>query len=211
MKVRWGVLGVAKIATEKVIPAMQRGQWSDVTAIASRELAKARTAATALGIPKAYGSYERPAERPGHRRHLQPPPQPPARALDDEGGRARQARALREAARADAAEARNAHRRPRSHGVRMQEAFMVRTHPQWLQGAALVREAAHWRSALDARRVQLLQPRSGEHPQCPGVRRRRAHGHRLLPDQHRALRFRARARARHRRRSTAIRTSAWIA
>ena len=57
-KIRWGVLGVAKIATDKVIPAMQRGQWSTVTAIASRDLEKARAAAAKLGIPKAYGSYE---------------------------------------------------------------------------------------------------------------------------------------------------------
>ncbi len=57
-KIRWGVLGAAKIATEKVIPSMQRGQWSEVTAIASRDLDKARAAAAKLGIPKAYGSYE---------------------------------------------------------------------------------------------------------------------------------------------------------
>src|SRR3981081_3856169 len=57
-KVEWGVLGVANIATKKVIQAMQRGEWSEVTAIASRDLDKARQAAQELGIPKAYGSYE---------------------------------------------------------------------------------------------------------------------------------------------------------
>jgi predicted dehydrogenase len=36
-KVRWGVLGVANIAVQKVIPAMQKGEWSEVTAIASRD------------------------------------------------------------------------------------------------------------------------------------------------------------------------------
>ena len=57
-KVRWGVLGVAKIAVQKVIPAMQRGERCEITAIASRDLAKAQQAARELGIPKAYGSYE---------------------------------------------------------------------------------------------------------------------------------------------------------
>src|SRR6188768_4272089 len=57
-QLRWGVLGVAGIATRKVIPAMQKGEWSTVTAIASRDLAKARAAAAGLGIPHAYGSYE---------------------------------------------------------------------------------------------------------------------------------------------------------
>lgn len=57
-KVRWGVLGVAKIATKQVIPAMQKGEWSEVAAIASRDLNKAQAAAEELGIQKAYGSYE---------------------------------------------------------------------------------------------------------------------------------------------------------
>jgi predicted dehydrogenase len=56
--VRWGVLGAANIALQKVIPAMQRGRMSKVVAIASRDLAKARSAADALGIERAYGSYE---------------------------------------------------------------------------------------------------------------------------------------------------------
>src|SRR5256885_16637189 len=57
-KVKWGVLGAASIATKKVIPGMQKGEWSEIAAIASRDLNKARDAAKKLGIPKAYGSYE---------------------------------------------------------------------------------------------------------------------------------------------------------
>jgi len=57
-KIRWGVLGVARIATAKVIPAMQRGQLTEIAAIASRDMAKADAAARELNIPKAYGSYE---------------------------------------------------------------------------------------------------------------------------------------------------------
>jgi hypothetical protein len=33
---RWGVLSTAKIGVEKVIPAMQRGELTEITAIASR-------------------------------------------------------------------------------------------------------------------------------------------------------------------------------
>src|SRR5271165_2777982 len=54
---RWGVLGVANIAVKKVIPAMQKGRLTEVTAIASRDLTKARETARQLAIPKAYGSY----------------------------------------------------------------------------------------------------------------------------------------------------------
>lgn len=56
--VNWGILSTAKIGREKVIPAMQKGAVSRVTAIASRDQASADTTAQALGIPTAYGSYE---------------------------------------------------------------------------------------------------------------------------------------------------------
>ena len=57
-KVRWGVLSTAAIGTGKVIPAMQRCQYGEVAAIASRNLETARQTAARLGIPQAYGSYE---------------------------------------------------------------------------------------------------------------------------------------------------------
>ena len=57
-KISWGVLSTAKIGTEKVIPAMQNGKYSQISAIASRDIAKAQKTAETLGIPKAYGSYE---------------------------------------------------------------------------------------------------------------------------------------------------------
>jgi hypothetical protein len=33
-KVKWGVLGAASIAVRKVIPGMQKGEWSEIAAIA---------------------------------------------------------------------------------------------------------------------------------------------------------------------------------
>ncbi|MFC4871747.1 Gfo/Idh/MocA family protein [Negadavirga shengliensis] len=57
-KIKWGVLGAAKIALEKVIPAMQNSPIHEVYGLASRDLDKAKISAQELGIPKAYGSYE---------------------------------------------------------------------------------------------------------------------------------------------------------
>jgi predicted dehydrogenase len=57
-KLRWGVLSTANIGVKKVIPGMQLGAFTSVDAIASRDLAKAQETAKALGIAKAYGSYE---------------------------------------------------------------------------------------------------------------------------------------------------------
>ena len=48
-KVAWGVLGVANIAVKKVLPAMQRGEWCHIAAIASRDLKRAEEAGKAIG------------------------------------------------------------------------------------------------------------------------------------------------------------------
>ena len=57
-KVRWGVLGTAKIAREKVIPALQLSAYCTVDAIASRDTDKANAMAEELRIEKVFGSYE---------------------------------------------------------------------------------------------------------------------------------------------------------
>ena len=57
-RVRWGILGTARIGTEKVIPAMQSSRYGEVAGIASRSIARAESAARRLEIPKYYGSYD---------------------------------------------------------------------------------------------------------------------------------------------------------
>ncbi len=57
-RLRWGILGAAKIAREKVIPALQRGESGEVVALASRDGERAARVATELGIARSYGSYE---------------------------------------------------------------------------------------------------------------------------------------------------------
>jgi predicted dehydrogenase len=56
--IRWGILSTARIGREKVIPAIQRSQLGNVTAIASRDLARAKALAAELNIEKPYGSYQ---------------------------------------------------------------------------------------------------------------------------------------------------------
>ncbi len=56
--VRWGVLGCAKIAIERVIPAMPDANVTTLAAVASRSLEKAQGVAAQFDVPKAYGSYE---------------------------------------------------------------------------------------------------------------------------------------------------------
>ena len=132
-KVRWGVLGAADIALKKVIPAMQRGAWTEVFALASRDGEKARRAAEQLGVAKAYGSYEEFLADPGIEAIYNPLPNHlhvPWTIKAAEAGKH---------VLCEKPIALNVHDalpllavRDRT-GVKIQEAFMVRMHPQWLR------------------------------------------------------------------------------
>jgi predicted dehydrogenase len=56
--VRWGILSTARIARQRVVPAMLKSSSTRVDAVASRTLDNARNFASAFDIPKAYGSYQ---------------------------------------------------------------------------------------------------------------------------------------------------------
>jgi len=57
-RIKIGILSTAKIAREKVIPAMQKAENCEVVAIASRNMVKAMETAKDLNISTAYNSYE---------------------------------------------------------------------------------------------------------------------------------------------------------
>ena len=57
-KVRWGILGTANIAAEKVIPAMQGASNAIAQAVASRDGARAEMFAEQHGVARALSSYE---------------------------------------------------------------------------------------------------------------------------------------------------------
>lgn len=136
-RVRWGVLGVAKIATHTVIPAMQRGTWCEVTAIASRDLAKAREAAAALGIAKAYGSYEELLSDPDVDAIYNPLPNHLHVPWSKRAAEAGKDVLCEKPIALNAAEAQQLLEVRDRTGVQIQEAFMVRTHPQWVAAQAV--------------------------------------------------------------------------
>jgi len=139
-KVKWGVLGVAKIAVEKVIPAMQRGEASEIMGIASRDGARARAAADRLGIARAFGAYEDLLADPEIEAVYNPLPNElhvpwTLRAL------AAGKHVLCEKPVAlDAGEARQLIEARDRSGKLVAEAFMVRFHPQWRRARELARE-----------------------------------------------------------------------
>jgi predicted dehydrogenase len=138
-KVRWGVLGVAKIGVKKVVPAMQRGKWSQVIAIASRELKKAQEAASGLGIPKAYGSYEELLADPEVEAVYNPLPNHLHVHWSVKAAEAGKHVLCEKPIGLTAEEAKQLVAVRNRTGIKIQEAFMVRTHPQWTETLNLIR------------------------------------------------------------------------
>jgi predicted dehydrogenase len=139
-KIRWGVLGPANIAVKKVIPAMQRGGWSEIVAIASRDLARARQAATSLGIPTAYGSYEELLDDPTIEAVYIPLPNHLHVSWAIQAAEHGKHVLCEKPIGRTAPEAERLLAVRDETGVKIQEAFMVRSHPQWRTAVDLVRD-----------------------------------------------------------------------
>jgi predicted dehydrogenase len=137
-KVVWGVISTAKIGRERVLPGKLKSHLLEVRAIASRDIAQARKTAYALGIPKAYGSYEDLLADPEIEAVYNPLPNHlhvPLTLLAAAAGK----HVLCEKPLALTAEEATLLRAAAGR-VLIAEAFMVRFHPQWLRARELVRE-----------------------------------------------------------------------
>jgi predicted dehydrogenase len=138
-KVRWGVLGAAKIAVDKVIPGMMGGDYSEVVAIASRDVGKAQAAATRLGVPKAYGSYEALLADPDVDAIYNPLPNHLHVPWTTAAAEARKHVLCEKPIGVTVHDARELIAVRDRTGVQIQEAFMVWTHPQWLRAIEVCR------------------------------------------------------------------------
>src|SRR5687768_1444756 len=121
---------------------MQRSAWCDVVALASRDGRRARAAADELGIPRAHGSYDALLEDPQVDAIYIPLPNHlhvPWTTRAAEAGKhvlCEKPIALTADEAAILIDVRN------RTGVRIQEAFMVRTHPQWVETRKLIRNGS---------------------------------------------------------------------
>jgi predicted dehydrogenase len=137
-KVKWGVIGVADIAVKKVIPAMQRGEWSEVVAIASRDVERAKQAAQQLGIRTAYGSYEGLLADPDVEAIYNPLPNHLHIPWSIKAAEAGKHVLCEKPISLTIEEARSLLEIRNHTGVKIGEAFMVRTHPQWRKALEVV-------------------------------------------------------------------------
>jgi predicted dehydrogenase len=137
-KIRWGVLSTAAIGMKKVVPAMQKGDWSEVRAIASRDRHKAEEASRTLGIAKAYGSYEELLADPEIEAIYNPLPNQLHVPWSIRAAETGKHVLCEKPLSMTVAEARSLMAVQERTGVVIGEAFMVRTHPQWLRARELI-------------------------------------------------------------------------
>ena len=150
-KLRWGVLSTANIGVKKVIPAMQQGQNITVTAIASRDLAKAKQAAAALDIPTVYGSYEELLADPNIDAIYNPLPNQFHVPWTIKAAEAGKHVLCEKPISLSAAEATKLLEVRARTGVKIAEAFMIRSFHQWLR----------LRELLDSGRIGQLRSVTG--------------------------------------------------
>jgi predicted dehydrogenase len=132
-KVKWGILSTANIGMRKVIPAMLSCEHAEIVAIGSRSYEKAKAAAKHFKFPKAYGTYEELFSDPEIEAIYNPLPN----HLHGEwtiraASYGKHVLCEKPLAR-NVAEARRIREASEEHRVKIAEAFMVVTHPQWLR------------------------------------------------------------------------------
>jgi predicted dehydrogenase len=150
-KLRWGVLSTANIGIKKVIPGMQLGQFTAMEAIASREIERARQAADTLGIRKAYGSYEELLADPDIDAIYNPLPNQLHVPWTIKAAEAGKHVLCEKPLSLTVAEAKTLLDVRARTGVKIGEAFMIRSYPQWLR----------LRELLDEKRIGELRSIAG--------------------------------------------------
>jgi predicted dehydrogenase len=138
-KIRWGIVSTADIGMKKVTPGIMKSPHSEVVALASRDLGRAKAALDELRLPnaRAYGSYEELFADPDIDAVYNPLPNhlhvPVTLAAARAGKHVLCEKPIAMTAD-EAAQLRDAGGR-----VLIAEAFMVRHHPQWHRAREIVR------------------------------------------------------------------------
>lgn len=141
-KVKWGVLSTAKIGVQKVIPAMQKCTNLEIIGIASRNEKGAKEVADNLGISRSYANYDALLNDPDIEAVYNPLPNHlhfewTKKAI--EKGKhvlCEKPMTMTKAEISELISLRDKHR------VKVGEAFMVHTHPQWVDTVKRIQSGA---------------------------------------------------------------------
>ncbi len=137
--VKWGVIGCAAFARDTAIPAMLKAQGVELTAIASRDVSKAKEFAEKFGFKKAYGSYEELLEDAEVEAVYNPLPNGMHPEWTVKLARAGKHSLVEKPFAANIAEAQRVQAVVADSGVLVMEAFMWRFHPMHLRVRELIK------------------------------------------------------------------------
>ena len=138
-KVKWGILGTAKIGVTKVIPALLKASNCEVVAIASRDLNKAKSIAAQSNAAKAFGSYEELLADNEIDAIYNPLPNHLHLPFTLAAMKAGKHVLCEKPIGLNKEEAKTLQREASMHpGLKVMEAFMYRFHPQWIKAKELV-------------------------------------------------------------------------
>ncbi len=142
-KLKWGILSTSKFALNKIVPAMQHCQYAEITAIASRDKARASEAAANNSIAKSYGSYQDLLDDPEIDVIYNPMPNHLHVPWSVKALHAGKHVLCEKPIGLSTTEAQQLLDESKRHpGLKVMEAFMYRHHPQWQRTRELIRDGA---------------------------------------------------------------------
>ena len=141
-KLRWGILGTAKIARRAFIPGVRNGTEGSVEVVASRDAGRAAGYARELSIPRSLGSYEALIEDEEVDAVYIPLPNAMHAEWTERAARAGKHVLCEKPAARRRADAERMAAACRAAGVILMEAFMYRHHPQHERALELIRGGA---------------------------------------------------------------------
>ena len=140
--VRWGILGTARIARRRVMPALAGSAWARVVAVGSRDRQTAEAMARETGIERAYGSYEEVLQDPDVEAVYIPLPNHLHLPWIERAAAAGKHVLCEKPLTLDRQQAERARQVCREAGVLLMEAFMWRWQPRYVRLRQLLDEGA---------------------------------------------------------------------
>lgn len=141
-KLRWGILSTANIGRVAVAPAIQTSINGRLLAVASRAEHKAQVFAKALGIPRAYGSYEALLADPELDAVYLPLPNSLHKEWSIRAAEAGKHILCEKPLALSAGECLEMDAAARANNVQLMEAFMYRFHPRTEKALEMIRSGA---------------------------------------------------------------------
>jgi len=136
---QWGILSTANIGRRAMIPALQKSEMAQVSAVASRDADRARLFADELDIPQSYGDYQALLDDEGIDAVYIPLPNHLHKEWTIRAAEAGKHILCEKPLALNAEESREMIAAAKANGVQLMESFMYRHHPRIMAAREMVR------------------------------------------------------------------------